>query len=123
MKTFFCAVIVGVLLIAGGMVYDSCIKDFSEEMLKVCDNLEKKIHLQDDSGSTEEIQQYLDEKKTLLSSIINHSSLSEIETCITELDGYLRSKNYKEARVRCGKLKLLVERLPMEYGVSLQNIL
>ena len=40
MKIFFVATIVGALLVCGGVFFDRCIEDFSEEMLEMCQSLE-----------------------------------------------------------------------------------
>lgn len=123
MKTFFFAAGIGIVLIVGGFVFDSFIGDFSEEMLAGCKALEDRISEDNASAEVDGIEKFLEKKKTLLASIINHENIDEIETCITEIKGYIKSGDSKEAMVRCEKLKLLVARLPMEYGLSVQNIL
>lgn len=123
MKSFFFAAAIGIALIAGGMVFDSCIEDFSAEMLKCCEALEKDIKSGDASGTAGDVEAFLNSKKTLLASIINHENIDDIESCITEIKAYIAGEDIDEAAVRCEKLKLLIERLPMEYGLSLQNIL
>ena len=123
MKIFFVATVVGVLLIAGGVFFDSCIGNFSVEMLGMCQSLEEKIGSEEAVQKERELREYLEERHLLLASIINHDHIDEIEICITELKGYLAKRDWEEARVKCEKLKLLLERLPKEYGVSLENIL
>lgn len=123
MKTFFFSAAIGIALIVGGMLFDRCIEDFSADMLKGCEVLEERIKSGDAKGTADDVESFLNSKKTFLASIINHENLDEIETCITELKGYIASNDIDEASVRCEKLKLLIERLPMEYGLSLQNIL
>ena len=120
MKTFCLATIIGVLLISGGVIFDLCIEDFSEKMLEM---LEEEILSDVKVADTEEIEKFLDGKRLLLASIINHDHIDEIESCITELGAYLKEKKIDEAMVRCEKLKLLLGRLPDEYGVSAENIL
>ena len=121
MKTFFGAVIIGIVLVAGGIFFDSCIVDFSQKMLGMCDVLQNEMY--SSSQKEQEIEDYLRKKRLLLASIINHAHIDEIEVCVTELSGYIKKQDYKEANVRCEKLKLLLSRLPEEYGVSLENIL
>lgn len=123
MKSFFFATAIGVILIFGGVVFDGCIEDFSEEMLRGCEMLENRIGGDNALKSAQEIGDFLESKKTLLASIINHENIDEIEACITEIMGYIAEEKIDEAKVRCEKLKLLVTRLPMEYGLSVQNIL
>jgi len=123
MKTFFGAVLIGVLLVAGGIYFDQCIENFSMEMLAESELLGQKVSLGKGEEVVDSMNNYLNKKKILLASIINHDSINQIETCITELKEYIIQKDEKEASVRCEKLKHLLERLPMEYGVSLQNIL
>ena len=123
MKTFFGAVVIGVLLIVGGVFFDLCIKNFSYEIMEKNKIVETDIFSPEALEKVEEIEKGLENKRILLASIINHGSIDDIETCVTELKGYLCEGNYIEATVRCQKLMLLLERLPNQYGVSLQNIL
>ena len=123
MKTFFVAAVIGILLISGGIFFDKCIENFSKEMLDICQVMEEKSKLDEAIEQEEEIEKCLEDKHLLLASIINHDHIDEIEICITELKGYLEKKDLEEAKVRCEKLKLLLDRLPKEYGVSLENIL
>ena len=123
MKTFFLSTLIGVLLITGGVFFDICIEKFSDEMLNKCNILEAEISLDGAIEKENEIEEYLKNKHLLLASIINHDHIDEIEICLSELRGYLEVKDVEEARVKCGKLKLLLERLPKEYGVSPENIL
>ena len=123
MKTFFVAAVLGVLLIAGGVFFDRCIEDFSDEMLEICESLETEIGSDKALKMEAKLQDYLEGKHLLLASIINHDHIDEIEVCITELAGYLMENSSEEATVKCEKLKLLLDRLPKEYGVSLENIL
>lgn len=123
MKIFFVATIVGALLICGGVFFDRCIENFSVEMLEICESLEGETDWNMALKKEEKLQDYLEGKHLLLASIINHDHIDEIEVCITELKGYIMENNSEEATVKCEKLKLLLDRLPKEYGVSLENIL
>ena len=123
MKIFFVATIVGALLVCGGVFFDRCIEDFSEEMLEMCQRLEDEMGTGKAVEREVELRNYLEKQHLLLASIINHDHIDEIEVCITEIKGYLAKEDWEEARVKCEKLKLLLERLPKEYGASLENIL
>ena len=123
MKTFFGAVAIGIALIVSGVFFDLCIKKFSYEIMDINRLVEQDIYSHKAMDGVEKIKKRLDDKRILLASIINHESIDDIESCVTELKGYIDEGNYIEASVRCQKLMLLLERLPNQYGVSLQNIL
>ena len=123
MKTFISAVIIGILLVAGSTISDMCIKGFSEEMTEVNRSIMLNDSPKDAGRSVAQMEKLLEERRIILAGIINHVSIDEIENCITEIKGYMNTGEEAEARARSYKLDLLLERLPEEYGVSVQNIL
>ena len=70
MKTFFGAVLIGVLLVAGGIYFDQCIENFSMEMLAESELLGQKVSLGKGEEVVDSMNNYLNKKKILLASII-----------------------------------------------------
>ncbi|MBE7016241.1 MAG: DUF4363 family protein [Ruminococcaceae bacterium] len=123
MKTFISAIIIGVLLLGGSTISDMCIKNFSKEMIEENKNILENTSPDATMNSILQMEELLKERRMMLAGIINHISIDDIENCITEIKGYTKTGEYEEAKVRSYKLALLLERLPKEYGVSIQNIL
>lgn len=126
MKTFILAVIIAALLVGGGMLFNFSIGNLSDKLMADCDKITELI----DSGSFEEASKnisemtdFMDKKKIILASIINHENIDDIELCISELQGYADKNIGIEAHVKCRKLKHLLEHLPANYKVTLQNVL
>ena len=126
MKTFITAMIIAAALVGGGIWFNNSIDAVADELMAECDEIGKLIDEGDFETAAEEISQmidYVDKKKIVLASIINHENIDDIELCISELEGYTESKITAEARVRCKRLHHLLEHLPANYKVKPQNIL
>lgn len=117
---------IAALLIGGGLGFNMAIDNTADILKAECSEISQCIESGDDNGAkenAEKIFKAMDEKKIVLASIINHENIDEIELCISELSGYLESGMSKEAYVRCKKLEHLLEHLPVNYRINLQNIL
>lgn len=126
MKTFIIAIVIAALLVGGGLVFNFSIDGIADELMAECDKISEQIDTNSFDEALENISKmadYMDDKKIVLASIINHENIDDIELCISELKGYADKKIAVEAHVRCRKLKHLLEHLPANYTVTLQNIL
>lgn len=126
MKTFITAIVIAVLLVGGGLVFNFSIDGIADELIKECDKISTRIDeekFQEASESISKMEEYMDKKKIVLASIINHENVDDIELCISELKGYAERKIGSEAHVKCNRLRHLLEHLPANYTVTLQNIL
>ncbi len=126
MRTFIIAVIIAVLLVGGGLIFNFSIDGIADELMAECDKISEQIEkdrFDEASENISKMEEYMDDKKTILASIINHENIDDIELCISELKGYADKKIAIEAHVRCRKLKHLLEHLPANYTITLQNVL
>ncbi len=126
MKTFITAMIIATGLIGGGIWFNYSIDAVAKELIGECDEITRLVDSGDFEAASEEISkmlEYVDDKKIVLASIINHENIDEIELCVSELLGYTQSQVTAEARVRCRKLNHLLEHLPANYKVKAENIL
>lgn len=126
MKTFITAMIIAAGLIGGGIWFNYSIDNVAKELMTECDDITELVESGDFGAATKEISEmidYVDKKKIVLASIINHENIDDIELCVSELLGYTQSGVIAEARVRCRKLNHLLEHLPANYKVKAENIL
>ncbi|MDD6736317.1 MAG: DUF4363 family protein [Clostridiales bacterium] len=126
MKSFISAMAIAALLIAGGIAFNIGIGKWSENLMEDCDKINDAISEQDFEAAIKEItvlSEKIDNRKTVLASVINHESIDDIEVCVSELMGYADSMEGIEATVRCIRLKHMLEHLPENYSVTAQNIL
>ena len=126
MKTFIIAVVIAVILVGGGLLFNFSIDGIADELMAECDKISLQIdedNFDDATESISKIEEYIDKKKIVLASIINHENIDDIELCISELKGYAERKISSEAHVKCNRLRHLLEHLPANYTVTLENIL
>ena len=126
MKSFFIAVSIFAVLIFCGNAFDFCLNGTSKELLKSCEEIStdiKEEKMQDAYQKAEKLSEYIDTKKPLLSSILDHGSIDEIEEQISELLGFAEENDVIDAVVSIKKLKHMFEHLPENYALTFQNIL
>lgn len=126
MKSFWAAVIIAVLLIGGGVLFNKNIDRVTEEMSEKEEKITTLIEKESFDGAKKEIddlKKYIDDKMIVLASVVDHKNIDEIELCVSEIEGYTKEEARIEALTKCKKLEHLVSHLPINYRVTLQNIL
>lgn len=126
MKSFIIAMSIFAVLVISGIVFNFCLNGTSENLLKSCEEISddiKKEQMKEAYDKSKELSEYIDGKKPLLSSILDHSNIDEIEKQISELMGFTEQNDVTDAVVSVKKLKHMFEHLPENYGVKFQNIL
>lgn len=126
MKSFITAVIIAAMLAGGGIALNMCISGISERMEDECGEILRLIEEGDYAQAKERaaaISEYIENKKIVLASTLNHENIDDIELCITELESYTENKIFAESIMRCKKLKHLFRHLPANYAITAENIL
>ena len=126
MKSFFVAILIFAGLIVSGFAFNSCLNDTSQRLLKSCEEIRGKVEsesFEDAYKSAEELSEYIDRQKPLISSILDHSSIDDIEKEISDLLGYTENKDKVNSIVSLKELEHMFEHLPENYSLTLQNIL
>lgn len=126
MKSFFIAVAIFAVLILSGAAFNFCLNGTSKELLKSCEEINDRIderNLLAAYDETKALSEYIDGKKPLLSSILDHGNIDEIEKEISGLLGYSEQGDATNATVCIKKLKHMFRHLPENYALTLQNIL
>lgn len=126
MKSFWAAVVIAALLIGGGILFnkniDKVTQELSEKEGKITSLIEEK-DFEEAGKEIDGLKKYIDEKMIVLASVVDHKNVDEIELCVAEIEGYTREKSKTEALTKCKKLEHLINHLPINYRVTLQNIL
>lgn len=126
MKTFVFAMFLAAVTISGGILFNNQIDNVTEAMAEkehiIC------VHLieGDKASALSEIENlisYIDEKRTVLASTIDHKLIDDIEACIAQIRGLAEQGEFSLALSMCRSLEHLIEHLPANYTLSLQNIL
>lgn len=126
MKSFIIAMSILTALIISGIAFDCCLNNTSTTLLEYCDEISDSIgdtKFETAHRKTEELEKYIDGKKPLLSSILDHSAIDEIEKEISTLSGYTEKGDEVNSVVSIKNLKHQLKHLPQNYALRLQNIL
>ncbi|MBR4173510.1 MAG: DUF4363 family protein [Clostridia bacterium] len=126
MKSFVIAMTIFLVLVVSGIAFDFCLNVTSKELLESCEAITEDIKAGNMSNAYDksaELSEYIDSKKPLLSSILDHSNIDEIEEQISEILGYTEEQDAAKASVAARKLKHMFNHLPENYSLALQNIL
>ncbi len=126
MKSFWVAVVIAALLIGGGILFNRNIDHVTEELSEKEEKITELIEEKKFKAAEKEIEglkKYIDEKMIILASVVDHKNVDEIELCVAEIEGYTKEESKIEALTKCKKLEHLINHLPVNYKVTLQNIL
>ena len=126
MKSFFVAMAILLALIISGLAFNTCLNGTANTLLANCGKINNEIEAENFEGAyqdAEAISEYIDENKGLLSSILDHSNIDQIEQEVSELLGYTKKQDLVNSVVSIKKLTHLIEHLPENYALRLQNIL
>lgn len=126
MKTFWAAILIFAILIGGGIASNICLDRLSEELLDstktINDDIEEK-NFEKAYEKSEKLSEFIDGKKTMMASILNHENIDIIEESVSDLLGYTKNSDLTEASVSIKRLEHLFEHLPENYRLELQNVL
>lgn len=126
MKTFWASMIILAVLIGGGIASNSCLDRLSKQLLNTTEEVSEFIDNEEFDKANEiskEMSDFIDKKKPLLASILNHENIDDIEQNISELMGYTKGEKLVESQVSAKKLKHMFQHLPENYRLELQNVL
>jgi len=126
MKSFIAAMSILAVLIVGGFAFNYCLNVTSERLLQSCEDINGKVKsgaFEDAYKEAEELSRYIDGKKPLISSILDHGSIDDIEKEISDLLGYTENQDKVNSIVSLKELEHMFEHLPENYSLTLQNIL
>lgn len=126
MKSFWTAVVIAVLLIGGGVLFNRNIDHVTRELSEKEEKITALIEKESFDGAEKEIdslKKYIDDKMIVLASVVDHKNIDEIELCVAEIEGYAKEESKTHALTKCKKLEHLISHLPINYSVTLQNIL
>lgn len=126
MKSFFIAISIFAILLIGGFVFNYCLDNTSEKFLGTFEQISAQVEEGDFEGANkhaQELSEYVDNKKPLMSSILDHGNIDEIEKEISGLLGYTENEDKANSEVCLKKLEHMFKHLPENYKLRLQNIL
>lgn len=126
MRSFVVAMLIFAFLIAGGVAFNFCLDETSEKLTEGCETIREQVEKENFANAykkAEELSEYIDRQKPLMSSILDHGNIDEIEREISELLGYTENGDTVNSIVSLKELEHMFKHLPENYALTLQNIL
>ena len=126
MKSLIAAFLIAAAMIGGGVVYTQKLDEISKEALSYSQLIAQSLQQDDFSAAmtgVEALEQYVEEKKILMSMILDHTTLDKIESNLAELSGFVEGRMKTDAQAKGNVLEILFKHLPKNYKIRLENIL
>lgn len=126
MKSFIVSLIIGITVIAGTVFYTHRIEVVSEKLSKDNKKLIEVLNDEDFEKAlelTNNMDDYVNEKKLSLAIIMDHTDLDKIEMGIAELKGYIEGEIKTDALAKCNSLDVMLRHMPKNYKLKIENVL
>jgi outer membrane murein-binding lipoprotein Lpp len=126
MRDFVIAIVLAVVVVSGSMLYSSHIDKVSREMAETNQKIEQSLReddFEEAKKGVEQLSAYIDKKKFTLAATINHEMIDKIEIYLSELNQYIEGENKVDALARTDVLDVLLEHVPQNYKLKIENIL
>ena len=126
MKTFIFAMVLAAITISGGILFNMQLDRVSASMTNQETVISQKLLAKDTKSALYEIEKligYIDKKRVVLASTIDHKLIDDIEVCLAEIRGLCEQSEIPLALTKCRRLEHLIRHLPTNYSLTLQNIL
>lgn len=126
MKTFFISIGIGVLVVAVSVFYTYRLEKVSENLVMNNRALIEALENDDFEKSeilTDEMEEYINKKKTVLAVVVDHEDLDKIEFAVAELKGYVQYGVKADAVSKCTSLDVLLRHMPKNYKLKVENVL
>lgn len=126
MKSFVVSLVLAALIITGGIWSNIYMDNISGGMYKHTEKIEKYLEKEDFPSALEVeygLYKQLENKKKLLATTIDHTTIDSLERNLFELISYTKSEQSYDALAKCEVLKIMIKQLPRNYSIKLENVL
>lgn len=126
MKSFICAVLIFVLILAGAAAYTQVLNVTTDELINHLFVVEYYIAADDWSACGKAFDILKNEwavTEKWLKAIVSHREIDQIQIALCELEGCIRVKNKDDATVKVVVLRQLFRLIPANESLSFVNIL
>ena len=126
MRGVIAAFIISAAIVGGSFIYTDKMNKISGELTEINNSVAEKINAEDYDAAMSDIERLrgaVDERRVFLTATGNHTRLDEVEKSVSELMSYAEDREKSDAYARCRSLGVLIENLPRDYRICLENIL
>ena len=126
MKAFVTSIVIGIVIIAGSILYTHHLQTISDELVVINDAIMSYIENEqydEANGKIQELSDYLESKRQMLATTGNHQELDTIQVNLSELKRFSQGRMKTDALSKCQVLDFLFHHLPQDYKLKFENIL
>lgn len=126
MKSLISALLIAAVIITGGLFYTRKLDELSEQLGEKCTDILSGVTDGDFNEAKKragELREFMDSKRVLLESCIDHSELDKIEINLEQMTVYIAEEKRADALAYGKALSNLFHHLPKNYQVRTENIL
>ena len=125
MKIFLSSLLILALTITGGIMADAYLSNIAKDIKQYCKTIsEVQIESVDAYKKTySEMNEYWQKKKRMLSVIIDHVHIGEIDKSLSEMEAAIDAREYGEMFLSLARVKTTIETVAQNEHFHLSSIL
>lgn len=126
MRSFVISMIILAMIVAGSVFSIKYIEKITDNMVAKNERITEALKNRDfhsASDFAQELDEYIKEKRVILSMVMDHNSLTTIEVYVGELEQYVKDEVRHDALAKSAVLDRLFKELPKNYKLEAENIL
>ncbi len=126
MRSFVISMIILAMIVAGSVFSIKYIEKITDNMVAKNERITEALKNRDFHSASEfaqELDEYIKEKRVILSMVMDHNSLTTIEVYVGELEQYVKDEVRHDALAKSAVLDRLFKELPKNYKLEAENIL
>lgn len=126
MRSFVISMIILAMIVAGSVLSIKYIEKITDNMVAKNERITEALKNRDFHSASEfaqELDEYIKEKRVILSMVMDHNSLTTIEVYVGELEQYVKDEVRHDALAKSAVLDRLFKELPKNYKLEAENIL
>ncbi len=126
MRSLIIALTIIVISVGGSLIYTNHLENTANEMMLKNNRITLNIlneKYNDAQVEIKSLKNFVKEKRAVLDAVGNHKELDDIEGYLAELLAFTHEGDKNQALSKCYKLEFLIESLPRNFKLKLENIL
>lgn len=126
MKSFILSLAIAAAIVISSLLYSNHMENISMELLEKNQRIVNCIEVEDYPSAAElaeELESYIESKRSFLAATIDHSKLDNIDVYISQMKKYVQTGQKADSLSNCQVLEVLMTRLPRDYKLKFENIL
>lgn len=126
MRSFVISMIILAMIVAGSVLSIKYIEKITDNMVAKNERITEALKNRDFHSASEfaqELDEYIKEKRVILSMVMDHNNLTTIEVYVGELEQYVKDEVRHDALAKSAVLDRLFKELPKNYKLEAENIL